>query len=202
MVGCPASPLERLQLTRLSWGLPSSLTARRFPFRGPPKRRLKSPAACSGRYRPPPMRSLPAHGRFSRPVWLPSRSSPLPRLDSPLGWPSPLGVSPVRVSTSRPHPQGLVLGESPLPQRCKQHLGPIPSWALPPPRLERPGLVSASPLGHPLMTLLAVAALCHKSAGLQRLPAWPPDRLLSQSADRHGVSGRSSRRGSHLHRPE
>jgi len=52
------------------------------------------------------------------------------------------------------------------------------------------------------MTLLAVAALCHMSAGLQRLPAWPPDRLLPQSADRHDVSGRSSRRGSRLRRPE
>lgn len=202
MVGCPAGPLRHLRLTRLSWGFSPDLAARCCPFRGPPERRLSSPAASSGRCWPPPLRSLPAPGRFSRPVWLPSGSSPLPRLYQPFDWRPPLGVSPNRVSTFGPHPQGLVLGKSPWPPPCKQCFGSIPSWALPPPRLERPGLAPMSPSWHPLMTLLPVASLCHLSAGLQRLPARPPDLPFPRLADRHGVSGRSSQRGSRLRRPE
>lgn len=64
-VGVPRPSLERRAAHRLSWGLSPGVTTWRRPSRGPPKCRLRIAASCAPR--PPPVRSLLALERFSRP---------------------------------------------------------------------------------------------------------------------------------------
>jgi len=164
---------------RLSWGLAPSVTADRCPFRGPPRCRPWLAASCAPW--PPPVRFLPAPARFSRASGS-LQGLPLSPGSTRLSAGDPLSafLPSITEVLSGPRPQGLVLGESPLPPTCKQDVGPIPSWAQSPSRLQRPGLAPRLRVAsaHDLTEVpLPDCSGSSASAGLQRLPAWPPDLL-------------------------
>jgi hypothetical protein len=76
-------------------------------------------------------------------------------------------------------PSGLLLSRSPLPPRCCQRLGPIPSWASPPPRCLPRSLAPRLRASRPLMAL----------APLALLPDWacPPTSLTCSVSPLRGV---------------
>lgn len=143
---------------------------------------VRGSASCPALPRPcfPPGCSPPAERLRARHPVPPSRRFP------------PMAPFAFATFTMMSAPPGLLLSRSPLPPLCCQSLGPVPSWALPPPRSLPRSLAPRLRALRPLMALASSALV----------PGWarPPAQLTCSVSPLRGVDSvpldtRVNRRG-------